>query len=155
MITDSTAFQLSEKLAKYFAGSGGSASKAAVKIQFAYDLKSSQFLCLIQDGKTPDNCYDNSFVKYVREGDLHIRDLGYYNTDAFIDIDAAKAFFISRLKSCVTVYTRNEKNELIEFGLDQYLQALETNSCELEICLKKDKRYIDVRLVIYKVTEEV
>lgn len=155
MITDSTAFQLSEKLAKYFAGSGGSASKAAVKIQFAYDLKSSQFLCLIQDGKTPDNRYDNSFVKYVREGDLHIRDLGYYNTQAFIDMDAARAYFISRLKSDAQTYTRNEENELIEFDLDQYLQALETNSAELEICLKKDKQFIAVRLVIQKVPQEV
>ena len=155
MITDSTAFQLSEKLAKYFAGSGGSASKAAVKIQFAYDLKSSQFLCLIQDGKTPDNRYDNSFVKYVREGDLHIRDLGYYNTQAFIDMDAYRAYFLSRLKSDVQVYTRNEQNELIEFDLDRYLEGLQTDSCELEICLKKDKEYIAVRLVVQKVPQEV
>ena len=155
MILDSTSFQLPKKLAPYFAGCGGSASPAGIKIQFAYDLKSSQFVCLIQDGKIPDNRYDNSLVKYMNPGDLAIKDLGYSNTQAFIDLDKKGAYIFSRLKSDLKVYVKNDKGDLKELDLDEYLAKMSQKLCELEVYLKKDDEKILVRLVIEKVPQEV
>ncbi len=155
MILDSTSFQLPKKLAPFFAGCGGSASPAGIKIQFAYDLKSSQFICLIQDGKTPDNRYSNSLVKYMNPGDLAIKDLGYSNTQAFIDLDKKDVYIFSRLKSDLKVYVKDDKGGLKEFDLDQYLSKMSVNLCELEVYLKKDNQKILVRLVIEKVPQEV
>ncbi len=139
MILDSTSFKLPEKLSPYFAGSGGSASAAGIKIQFAYDLKSSKFICLIQDGKTPDNRYDNSLVKYMKQGDLTIRDLGYSNIQVFIDLNQKGCYFVSRLKSDVKVYIKNDNSDLEEFYLDKHLLKMSHNFGELEIYLKKNK----------------
>jgi len=49
-IKDSTSFQIPEHLAKHFPGSGGSASKAMVRIQFEYDFKSGEVLDLSLHG---------------------------------------------------------------------------------------------------------
>ena len=93
---DSTSFRLPENLAGIFAGSGGSASGAAVKIQFGYDLKSSSFFYVIQDGNLPDNCEQNSFLEPTAAGDLIIRDMGYFVIKNFKDIDEKKAYYLSR-----------------------------------------------------------
>ena len=45
-IKDSTCFQVHECFVKYFPGSGGSASKAMVRIQFEYDVKTGEVLDL-------------------------------------------------------------------------------------------------------------
>jgi len=45
LVNDSTSYGLHPKFYKEFKGSGGSSSKAAIKIQLQYDLLSGNFLC--------------------------------------------------------------------------------------------------------------
>ena len=155
IILDSTAFQLPPELAEHFRGSGGSASPSAVKIQFGYDLLSSQFFHVVQDGTCPDNSYKNGFIEQVQKGDLHIRDLGYSNVLVLIEIDQARAYYLSRLKSQVTLYIKNELGELVEFDLETFLTKIGDNVVEIELYLKKGDKSAATRLVIEAVPDEL
>lgn len=87
-----------------FKGFGGGASDAALKIQFCLDLKSAKFFFFFQDGVCPDNNYENSFVGEIGPNDLRIKDLGYFNPQAFIELSEKRAFFLSRWKSNNEIY---------------------------------------------------
>ena len=104
IITDSASFQLPENPAGISAGSGGSASGAAVRIQSGCDLKSSSFFYVIQDGNLPGSFEQNSFSGLTAAGDLIIRDMGYFVIKNFKDIDEKKAYYLSRFRTDVNIY---------------------------------------------------
>lgn len=91
----------------------------------------------------------------MKPGDLAIRDLGYSNTQVFIDFEKKGVYFVSRLKSDLKVYIKNENDDLEEFDLDKYLSKMKSNLCELEVYLKKDEQELRVRLIIEKVPQEI
>jgi hypothetical protein len=156
LLLDSTSFELPENLAEVFKGSGGDASAAGVKIQFCYDLKSGQFYYLVEDGVSQDSHYENSFVHQIRPGDLIIKDLGYFNTQVFIEIDEQEAYYLSRLKSGVNVYVKGTDGQLVVFDLMNYLKGVKDGKWrELEVFLRKGDKFTPTRLVIQKVPEEV
>ncbi|RKZ89530.1 MAG: hypothetical protein DRR19_11475 [Candidatus Parabeggiatoa sp. nov. 1] len=108
LIVDRTWFKLPDELAEVFKGSGGNASELALKIQFCYDLKSEQVHYLIEDGVNPLNKYENCFVNQVGVGDLIIKYFGYFNTEVFIEIAGKGGYYLSRLKSGVTLHKKNQ-----------------------------------------------
>lgn len=156
LIADSTSFELPESLAEVFRGSGGDASEAAVKIQFCYDLKSAQFFYQVEEGVCPDNRYDNSFINQVNKEDLIIKDLGYYNTQVFMDISRRGGYYLSRLKTGVTLYKKEADEPLVVFDLMGFLRDIEGSEwVEVEVFLRQDDESTKTRLVIRKVPEEV
>jgi hypothetical protein len=156
LILDSTSFELPENLAEVFKGSGGDASEAAVKIQFCYDLKSAHFYYLLQDGVSADNKYANGFVNHVREGDLIIKDLGYFNTQVFIVIAEQGGYYLSRLKSRVNLYVKNSQGHFVKFDLISFLNKVPAGKLvEIEVFLRHGERYTPTRLVIQTVPEQV
>jgi hypothetical protein len=156
LILDSTSFELPENLAEVFKGSGGDASEAAVKIQFCYDLKSAQFYYLIQEGVSADNKYANGFVNHVREGDLIIKDLGYFNTQVFIAIAEQGGYYLSRLKSRVRLYVKDRQGRFVKFDLIGFLKRVAPGQLvEIEVFLRHGKHYTPTRLVIQTVPEPV
>jgi hypothetical protein len=80
IIIDSTAFQLPKELADVFHGCGGNASIAGMKIQFGYDIKSSHFFYIVQEGNVPDNSDKSDYFTFIQPNDLIITDLGYFKT---------------------------------------------------------------------------
>ena len=154
LIIDSTIIELPNKLFDVFKGFGGSASKSSLKIQFCYDLKLGKFFYLIQDGIVPDNKYENSFIEKIEKDDLIIKDLGYFNPQAFIDISDKKAYFLSRWKSNIEIYIKNKKNELIKLDMSKFLPKI-TKIKELEIYIKKNDKLSKARLVIEKIPDKI
>ena len=155
LILDSTAFQLPENLSHIFTGCGGSGSKAGIKIQFGYDLKTSKFFYVIHDGNIPDNNYKNSYIDAVQAGDLTIRDLGYFVIKTLHEINEKKAHYLSRLKLDTKVYQKNQNGELVELDLVKYIKTMPVDIEEIEVYLRSDKLLIKTRLVIEKVPNEV
>lgn len=155
LIVDSTSFELPKELAEIFKGSGGSASESAIKIQFGYDLKSSQFFYLIEDGTCPDNLYKNNFINEIGPGDLTIKDLGYFNIRTFIDLDQRGAYYLSRMKSGVSLFVKDEDGNLVEFDLISFCERVKNNIAEIEVYMQKDGLITKTRLVIEKVPDEV
>lgn len=155
IVLDSTAFQLPEELASVFAGCGGNASNAGIKIQFGYDLKSSSFFYRIHEGKLPDNSPTNSFIDEIQSGDLTIRDLGYFGINVFDDIDEKDAYYLSRLKTNVNVYQVDENGNLVKIDLVNFAGKMTEDIVELEVYLKNDKTIIKTRLIIEKVPDGI
>ena len=121
LINDSTNYGLPTKFYNEFKGSGGSSSKAAIKIQLQYDLLSGSFICCdTYNGTASDGKYVEIMDKYTEAKDLRLADLGYYKIDYLKQIDSKKAFFISKLKSTTLIYKknpnpqRNSKGEILK-----------------------------------------
>ena len=155
-LLDSTGVQLPPRLAEFFRGSGGNASKAALKIHFCYDLKSGCFSFHISEGRKPDNHYDNSFLDQLEAGDLRITDLGYSSSRVFVAIDQADAYYLTRMKSDLPLYQMNEAGEWISFDLIQFLKKEKVKKLiEIEVYLKSYQTYSKTRLVIEPVPKQV
>ncbi|MGH7493048.1 MAG: IS4 family transposase [bacterium] len=154
LILDSTSFQLPRALARYFRGSGGGGSEAAVKILFGYDFKGGQFFYRLTDGVTHDHLSDCGFLQGIAAGDLEISDLGFFNIAAFAHMDASGAFYLSRLRPDVKVY-QFRNGELEEFDLVRFAQQLRVSHTEIEVYLKKTEIVTKTRLIIAKVPDQV
>ena len=61
LLFDGTSFQRPKELAKFFRGSGGGGSEAAIKITFGYDIKADNFFYLLSDGVANENLSQNGF----------------------------------------------------------------------------------------------
>ena len=104
-IKDSTSFQLPENMVEMYPGSGGSASKAAIRIQFEYDLKSEQIIDLSLHPFTTQDMTDAGLtLSAITPNELIIRDLGYVKIDYLRQIKKQGAFYLNRLQSGTKVY---------------------------------------------------
>jgi hypothetical protein len=104
MIKDSTVFQLPESCAAKYAGSGGGASKAGIKIQYEYDLKAKGGLDLqAQSSIVPDyiHCLND-----IKPQDLCLEDLGYITLGHLEQVAEKEAYFLTRLKYAVAVFIK-------------------------------------------------
>ena len=105
-ILDSTEFKLPDSLADDFPGYGKGCAKACAAIQFEYDILNKTVHCLsLGSAKESDKTFADRHMHEVRKGDLLLRDLGYYSIDSYCKIEQQGAFYISRIKSQVNIYT--------------------------------------------------
>lgn len=160
-IKDSTSFQLPEHLKDVYPGSGGKTSKACIKIQFEYDLKTGSVTELSIGGFTTTDL-TNSYQteNSIEASDLLIRDLGYIGLDFLETIQKKEAYFLNRIKSNVSIWVKN-KNDLFE-PLD--LATVEKQMRNSKIKIKQftvslgSKKKVSCRLIIeclpLKVIEE-
>lgn len=148
VIWDSTVFQLPAIHWKKYQGYGGGASKAAVKLQYCYDILSEAIVVMqVQQGIAGDN---NQELGDIKKNDLRIEDLGYFKLERFKAIEKAGAFYLSRLRFTVIVYVRN-KGAYEELNLLKLQRKMEPGERRtLEAFLGKDEK-LAVRLVIERV----
>lgn len=153
LVKDSICFQLDESFAEKYPGSGGSASKAAVRIQFEYDLLNGNIIDLSLNPYTRQDATDSlETIDLTQEGDLIIRDLAYMSIKVLQKI---KGIFLCRLKSQLAAYELNEETGeyiLIDFkSINHELKTKQINKIEKIVYLGKEK--IKVRLFIYLLPE--
>ncbi len=109
-IKDSTSFQIPEHLAVHFSGSGGSASKAMVRIQFEYDFKSGEVLDLsLHAFNVQDQTDSLNTVHTIKKNELSIRDLGYINRKYLEAIIGNQAYYLNRSGANVGIYFKENK----------------------------------------------
>jgi hypothetical protein len=104
-IGDSTTIALPDELADLFASCGGkeNTSRAALKIQVLWDLKTGQLVRMeVEAGKASD-AKSTIALAQAEPGTLLIYDLGYFDVARFQALDSQKAKFISRLQHGTTV----------------------------------------------------
>jgi len=149
---DSTQIALAKNLASLYTGSGGNASKAQLKIDFTYDLKSDCFDLNLRDGKRAD--VSMQLPDKIAPNSLWLKDMGYFKLANFERIEKKEAYYISRLKAGVLVYLSAEKEaEPIDF-----LKVLKKMKCnevkDFKVFIGKHKR-LPSRLILQKVPKEV
>lgn len=154
-LEDSTQCCLHEKLAAAFKGSGGSASRATVKIDVIYEVVQHRLHDIsVTDGCAADQGHATAIVPHLRAGDLVIRDLGYFSLESLGQIAAQQAWFLSRLSSAVAVYPAAEPtapalalvDHVQKYGKDQDVVSL-------EVTLGQPR--LPCRLLAYRLPEEV
>ena len=152
LIEDSTKMELHEKLSTHFKGTGGAASKSAVKIDYIFDYLSEGFVDIgFFSGNTPDQSLANRIIHILEKNDLVIRDLGYYALERIKEIEQKWAYYISRFKSDVVVYESKEATEPLD--LAKFLdRRISQGIVDIEVFVGKEKH--PVRLVACLMCEE-
>jgi len=156
-IKDSTKFMVPANLEEHYKSCGGdtrSCSNASISVQYEYDLKSGEVTDLnITSGDRNDRTDAGETADNMEEGDLILRDLGYFSTPVFANCTEKKAFFLSRLDSSTNVY--DESGNLISFK-DIYKSMQESGMIEKEMSVYVGKQTrLSVRLILHLVPEEV
>lgn len=156
LIKDSVCFQIDESLVKYYKGSGGSGSKAAMRIQLEYDILNGKINDLSINAFNDQDASDSiATIEKTEKGDLIIRDLAYMSLEVLKKVAKKLAFFLCRLNTNVNVYEiKDEKYVKLNFKkIANHMKKREMSVMEKEVYLgHKDK--FKVRLMIYLMPEE-
>lgn len=154
LLQDSTVISLHNNLWRIFRGCGNSSNNAAVKCDFIIDLLNNQIIymkCI--SGRIPDASLSKEILSFVKEGDLILRDLGYFNLPHFKQMMNENSDFVSRLSSNVNVYLNQNDEEPID--LVEYFQKNSVNDeIDINVYIGRIER-IKVRLIGLKVPFEV
>jgi Transposase DDE domain len=152
LIEDSTKAELHEKLSPHFKGTGGAASKSAIKIDFIFDYLSEEVVDIeFFSGNIPDQSIARRINSILQKDDLILRDLGYYALDRLKEIEQAGAYQISRMKADVVVFRSKEATKPLD--LAKFLdQRIFQGVIDVEIFIGKEKH--PVRLVACLMSEE-
>jgi hypothetical protein len=155
IIKDSSKFDLNARLKDKLPGFGGSASEAGVCVQYEFDIKTGHVNDL---AITPANGSDSknalSTIDAVKKGDLTIRDLGYFTTKYFQEIQKKEAFFLSRLNAQIIVYQKKEGElKVLDFG-SLYETMIKGNikTLDMDVYIGRDNKF-PVRLIIEPISE--
>lgn len=153
LLQDSTVISLPESVARIFKGCGGSASKAAIKFDIIIDQANHLILRMKSvAGRIPDSSLSGDIIEYLREGDLVIRDLGYFNLDNFTTMVQKNIKFISRSAKKVNIYL-TEKAET-PLSIKDFEKFGISKGIDIEVYVGKKAR-IPMRLVGIKVPSEI
>lgn len=109
LIGDASTVALPDALADLFKGCGGSegASRAALKLQVLWDLKTGELAQLhVEPGKASDTKSPIAKADAIEAGSLLVFDLGYFDLGRLASVDARKAKFVSRLLFGTEVFHR-------------------------------------------------
>lgn len=151
LVADSTVVSLHPSLAAEFPGPANQLAdkQAAARIQVVLDLLEGTFVDF-NLGSFRDNDQKAAGLvgRWVRAGDLVLRDLGYFTLGSLREIDERGAFFISRLRSGTTLF--DEEGKTIDL-LAELRGAGDTH--ELRVQLGAQAR-LPVRLVAVRLSAE-
>jgi Transposase DDE domain len=152
IIQDSTILTLSAKLMRFFPGSANQhgSQGGMLRVQGYYDLKHECFIHFSHSAFTrTDFQLAGEALRYLRAGDLLIRDLGYLVLEVFRKIEELKAFFLSRFKHNLNAYEPG--GQLLDLAA---LLSHRARPLDQDVLLGA-KEQLPVRLVALKVSEEV
>jgi hypothetical protein len=149
-IIDSTAISLPDSLSGIFPGSGGSASKAGMKIQLIFEFLKGVFNKIdITNGITPDQKYTGLFDQ-ITANSLNLFDLGYFSQDNLKKFFDSGAYFLTRFLTRTALYWPDGTR----LNLLDYLKAETRNYFELTL-LVGAKYKLPCRLAFFRVPEKI
>jgi hypothetical protein len=150
-IEDSTCIHLPDSMKQFWKGNySRGKQKSVAKIHLVQDILSGGFahLALEQYSKSEYSLSQKIF-DIATEGDLVLRDLGYFVINNFIALCKRKISFVSRMKYGVKLYDPNTGKEL---NMSKLIGKKAVTDCKVLIGREKS---CPVRLVAIKLGEEV
>lgn len=157
LIEDSTVAKLNEKLQEEFVGTnrGGTGAKSQVKIDLIYNLMKGTLVdAQIYSGKEPDQGLANRIIEYIQEGDLVIRDLGYFVLKSLKAIAKLRAYFLSRFLPNIKVYLKKDDLQPVDLGKHVEKNYSGYDVIDLEEVFLGDEK-IPSRLILYRQPKEI
>jgi hypothetical protein len=153
-IKDSTCSQLPGNLHEDYPGSGGAGSKAAVRLQFEYDLKNHEISTLDVTAFNQQDISDaQNTLGDIQENDLILRDMGYCCIKALRGIEQQKAWYISRLNPSTAVFCAENKEPVKFQEIERQMRKGDIGIIDKQVLLSE--QYYQTRLIIEVVPEEV
>ena len=157
LIKDSVCFQIDESLAKHYPGSGGSGSKANIRIQFEYDLLDGKIIDLSLNAFNDQDAKNSVLtLDVVNDGDLIVRDLAYMHLESLQGIVKRVGHFLCRLNTQAKVY-QEQDGEMVTLDFSGIVKAMRQHNIrqiEETVFIGKDQE-LRVRLFIYLLPEAV
>jgi IS4 transposase len=155
LLTDATSFQLPAHLAAFYQGNGGSNGPAGIKIHQQYELLTGSLRQLeLRDGKENDVNLLQDFDYSQVKRELHLLDLGYFKIRHLQALDEAGGYFISRYKTGVTLYSRQDE-VYHPINWVELLDKVANNIALPELYLGQEPEKLPVRLIIERVPAPV
>jgi hypothetical protein len=128
----------------------GRGGRAALKVQTRIDLVSGRLSAArIEEGRANDHATPLQTAD-LAAGTLHRRDLGYFDLDVLRAIDAAGAFFLSRLQDGTAVFDADGAR----LDLGDYLGRQAGDVVDVPVTIGVQQR-LACRLVAVRVPQEV
>jgi len=157
LLEDSTQIQLNPKLAEEFAGSGGSASESAIKLDLIEDIKHAEIEHIeLYEGKKPDQSLSDRILDLLKPNDLVLRDLGYFVVEIFAKIIKKEAFFLSRLLLSVALYSESsESAESLDLSAVLNQKKYRHLNCLEHDVYMGSKHKVPVRLIAYRLSDSM
>lgn len=155
-IEDSTAIKLPKALYSiYGGGSNETSTYAMARVQLRMELQTEKIHNIsIRHYAENDTVFASDILSMVQEGDLIIRDLGYFVTDVFEKIQKKGAFFISRWLPRVQL-RHPQTSKVLDLGkILSQAEQMGTELIEQNVFLGL-KTVFQVRLIAIKVPQEV
>lgn len=154
LIQDSTCIPLNKALADIYSGCGGHHKNAGIKIDCTYDYSSETILDIQHYARTTSDCVTGDIIfKYLESNDLVISDLGYFKLERFRKIEKSEAFYVSRLKTGLSIYESPEKRTPV--CLVKFLKKKLKNNTIFDRIVYLGAEKIKTRLIVNKLPEEV
>lgn len=151
-LQDSTTIQLHSNLADHFPGNKNKTGKkiAVLKIQAIYDLLSESFFKFNLSAFTRnDQRASSDILSVLKDGDLVIRDLGYFVLSNLNLIKEKGACFISRLRYGISIFQSDAITPI-----DLLNELKKNNNLDINVCIGAKER-LPVRLVAIPVPQKV
>lgn len=152
LVGDATTIALPDDLADLFPGCGGAVgtSRAALKLQVLWDLKTGQLVKLVVEPGRASDAKSLIALDEAAAGTLLVYDLGYFDANRFAALDAHKAKFISRLQYGTDVHDLDGNY----FDLLTFFRGQSASLVDRMILLGATAR-LCCRLIAIRVPEEV
>ncbi len=155
-IEDSTAIKLPKALYSIYGGGSNETSTYAIaRVQLRMELQTEKIHNIsIRHYAENDNVFASDILSVVQQGDLIIRDLGYFVFDIFEKIQSKGAFFISRWQPRVQL-RHPQTGKVIDLGkILSQAERMGVNLIEQNVLLGL-KTAFQVRFIAIKVPQEV
>jgi len=147
-VLDSTQIELWDGLATMWRGSGGMASKAALKLHLMLDYLTGSVTAV---DLTAGTSADTRFTyPTIVTGALYLQDMGYFQFGVFSRIMDAQAYFVSRLKPNVVLFS--DPDTRIDLYL--FLNAILGDCFETDVLVGVDDQ-IPLRTLFFRVPPSV
>ena len=145
---DSSGIELPANLNELFKGYGGGASEAALKLQTLLDYTRGQIEeVVITDARASDQGFKEHW-NWIKEGTLHLQDLGYFDVKFFEQVQEKQAYFISRYLNPTTIMSADGK------PLD-LLSELRSAGSRFEKKIRLGKKgNVEVRVIAFRLADE-
>jgi hypothetical protein len=155
-ILDSSTVSLPETMKAMFAGTGGDASVAAVKLYWLMDWLQGQCQAIeLRDGRKADQDMGATFVPGSKPGALWLFDLGLWQLAFLLAIAEAASYFLCRLQPGVALSVPGSSGGAERLDLDQLLRQMKSEGAvEIDV-LVGATALLPVRLICAKVPQQV
>lgn len=152
LLQDSTTLSLPEHFAEHFQGPSNQCKKkqATMKIQAIYEFLSETFAHFSLSGFTrTDQAASADILNVAKQGDLVLRDLGYFVLSVFKKMQDRGIHFLSRLRLDVSVY-----DPLTQKAIDLLKELRIYGHLDRQVIIGAKER-LSVRLVAIRLPDSV